>query len=38
MTKHLLVQVEELPEGGFMVTSEDLPDRTFTIKRAGYTD
>ncbi len=26
MIKHLLVQIEELPEGGFMATSEDLPD------------
>ena len=26
MIKHLLVQVEELPEGGFMATSQDLPD------------
>lgn len=26
MLKHILVQIEELPEGGFMATSEDLPD------------
>lgn len=26
MIKHLLVHIEELPEGGFMATSEDLPD------------
>ena len=26
MIKHLLVQIEELPEGGFMAASEDLPD------------
>ena len=26
MIKHIVVQVEELPEGGFMATSEDLPD------------
>ena len=26
MIKHLLVQIEELPEGGFMDTSQDLPD------------
>ncbi len=26
MIKHLLVHVEELPEGGFMATSEDMPD------------
>ena len=26
MVKHLLVQIEKLPEGGFMATSEDLPD------------
>ncbi len=24
--EHLLVRIEELPEGGFMATSEDLPD------------
>lgn len=26
MIKHLMVQIKELPEGGFMATSEDLPD------------
>ena len=26
MIRHLLLHVEELPEGGFMATSEDLPD------------
>lgn len=26
MIKHLLVQIEELPEGGFLATSEELPD------------
>ena len=26
MIKHLMVQIEELPEGGFMATSKDLPD------------
>ena len=26
MIKHLMVQIEELPEGGFMATSEDFPD------------
>ena len=26
MIKHLLVQIEKLPEGGFMATSQDLPD------------
>ena len=26
MIKYLLVQIEELPEGGFMATSQELPD------------
>ena len=26
MIKHLVVQIEELPEGGYMATSEDMPD------------
>ena len=26
MIKHFLVRIEELPEGGFLATSEDLPD------------
>ena len=30
MIKHLLVQIEELPEGGFMATSQDLPTSSHT--------
>ena len=26
MIKHLVVHIEELPEGGFMATSEEMPD------------
>ncbi|MXY47077.1 MAG: type II toxin-antitoxin system HicB family antitoxin [Chloroflexi bacterium] len=26
MIKHLMVQIEELLEGGFLATSEELPD------------
>lgn len=35
MLKHLLVQIEELPEGGFMATSQDLPDLIANAKTAS---